>query len=432
MTERIAGVEMSWLVPLLLFAALFFVSRSGRPALGGQPRRQLGFGRATPAAPPWAGTGSWTGQVDGLLVRVDRSAGRTGKTVVGVSGACPWIGLGKESLLDRAAGAPAVPTGDAEFDAEVRATGDPLQVLALLDAEARLHVRLQVAAGTVLADGELRRKSTADAPAVDRLVRGLTSLAATLAPPPEGPAARLLTRLTTEPDARVRHHAVTLLLADPGSADEAARRALRDPAPAVRALGALHLGDPVALLELLRGDAEIALSVVDGLAATGRLALVAPALPRLRQHAHDGLRRAAVVASGTLRLPGALHDLRQVVPGGPADVVALVEALRRLGDPGAEPDLLPLVGAGDEGVALAAARALGEVGTIAAVPALHTLTEGWFGERRAVARDAIHRIQARAGSPDAGRIAVVEAQAGEVSIAEAQAGAVSIAEREPR
>ena len=98
--------------------------------------------------------------------------------------------------------------------------------------------------------------------------------------------------------------------------------------------------------------------------------------------------------------------------------------LSRIARPWGESTATTLLGDDEEAVRLAAARTLGAIGSIeGAVPALVPLRDKFMGGAlKDAAKDAILRIQSRAGNPDAGGLAVVEeGAAGQLSVVEEEA-----------
>lgn len=126
--------------------------------------------------------------------------------------------------------------------------------------------------------------------------------------------------------------------------------------------------------------------------------------------------------------PVSVASLDRLFPdltSGPAPLrAAILKALTRIERPWGEDAGLRLLDDREDAVRLEAIRALGHVGTIArAVPALVPLRDKFLGgSSKDLARDAILRIQARAGSPDAGGLMVVE---------EGAEGGLTLGERAP-
>jgi HEAT repeat protein len=110
----------------------------------------------------------------------------------------------------------------------------------------------------------------------------------------------------------------------------------------------------------------------------------------------------------------------------PRTAAASAEALEAIGDPKAEPCLLDAVRHEAAELRIAAARALGAVGTVKAVePLLHELdTKRLDGESRRALREAVSAIQSRLAGAEAGQLslAATTAEAGRLSLATPRAG----------
>jgi hypothetical protein len=226
-------------------------------------------------------------------------------------------------------------------------------------------------------------------------------------------------------------------LADPVDVEEAlARNARQDPQPAVRAanvraLAADFAGTP-ATREVLRAacadrDEEVALAAALELGPDG----------------HDTLRRLAGEAEGDATAAAAIAALGTALPADrllelfrsarrarrPRKVVACIAALG--GHPGAaavpglEPLLIEALAGEEEGVPVAAARALGAMGTAAAVSALR-LAEEKGGALAAAAGDAIGAIHSRLQGAAPGQVSLAGGESGQVSLADDAAGRLSV------
>jgi hypothetical protein len=207
-------------------------------------------------------------------------------------------------------------------------------------------------------------------------------------------------RLETEPGARLR--AVLELArefpAHPGT--RATLLAARDDASdEVRLRAAMALGEEgrETLLDLVGGA-----GTAD--AVTGRaVAAIGERLP-------EGL--------GEATLRRALDDTERS-----STAQACLEALGRLGRASAEGLMIEALRSRDSEVQAAAARALGRVGTVAAVSALHEA-----GLPRGVVRQAIAEIQARLPGAGPGQLSLATGEAGALSLAEGEPGRLSLAE----
>jgi HEAT repeat protein len=106
-----------------------------------------------------------------------------------------------------------------------------------------------------------------------------------------------------------------------------------------------------------------------------------------------------------------------------------LDALGRVGRPQHEDLLLEALRSDELAVSVAAARALGRAGTVAAVPALREATSsGVRGEMRSAARQAIAEIQARLTGAEPGQLSLAGAEAGALSLAGGEPGRLSLAE----
>jgi HEAT repeat protein len=113
--------------------------------------------------------------------------------------------------------------------------------------------------------------------------------------------------------------------------------------------------------------------------------------------------------------------------GRPQTAQACLEALALLGRAEAEGLILLALRSEDDAVARAAARAIGKVGTVAAVAALREAAEGG-GEMRRAARQAIAEIQGRLTGAEPGQLSLAGGEAGALSLADGEPGRLSLAE----
>ncbi|MFO0747286.1 MAG: hypothetical protein U1F43_16710 [Myxococcota bacterium] len=320
----------------------------------------------------------WAGEVDGVKVTVRTYLKGSGKNRMRFTSvecrypAVPDISLGKESILSRLLGGD-VAIGDDAFDSDVKLRGERGELLALLDDERRAALRDAAHSGWQLASGTWSRGAPGyQLDSLERTVRAGVGLSRALALRRGDIAALLATRATSDSVPRVRLAALDeLARSHRGTPAERAAfaAALRDPDPHLRLAGGRELGDVQVLVALLETS--------DG-------KVVAGALDALCEH-HQG------------------------------DAAALAAL--------SEPRLVGFVGDAREPVKLAAIRALGDLGSIAAVPVLVPLREKFLGgAAKDAARDAILAIQARAGDVAAGRLSMAEADArGAMALADARA-----------
>ena len=215
---------------------------------------------------------------------------------------------------------------------------------------------------------------------------------------PKDLAGRIAENLRGEPAEGVRLQGLLLLvreLPDHPATREALRAACKDHSPELRLRAAAALGEEgrETLLALADGEATD-----DGYAARALAALGA---------------RGAGLSAALLEV--ALHG--PLALGLSRTALICLEALGRRGRPASEGLLLEALGSGDPQVAVAAARALGQVGTAAAVPALRAVTPGWRSELGAAARQAVAEIQARLPGAAPGQLSLAPGEAGALSFA---------------
>jgi len=202
------------------------------------------------------------------------------------------------------------------------------------------------------------------------------------------------------------------------------------------------------VLAALIGDdsapAPLRAAALRSLAEASPYPKIAPCLARALTDRDEGLLEVAVTVAGEARDRSTLVRICGLAQtNAPRLAEAVAVALGRLGDSRAEPSLLNLLVHESTEAGLAAARALGEVGTIQAIEPLMSLAEGTRarGALKAAARDAIRKIQGRTGNAGAGRLAVVgwdDAEAGlslvdpggGVSLTEQRSGGVSSVEED--
>jgi HEAT repeat protein len=310
--------------------------------------------------------------------------------------------------------------GDASFDEQFFVGGQAPVAFAVLGPDARAPLarllRGQVDAGggdavsvdASLAGGriEVRVKengfSSANRERLPALVERVLEVARPLVIGSDL-AARIAGNLEREPEDGVRLRALGLLAREfPGhpATRERLRAALADRSEEVRLRAATALGDEgrATLLELVSRAADDA--------------CVARAVSALGQHLP------AELAEATLRRSLAAGVRRETA-------VACLVHLREHGGSGSEAVALEALRHGDEAVAEAAARALGRIGSVAAVgPLLETSGR----ERPGVHRQAIAEIQSRLPGAGAGQLSIAAGEAGALSLAEGDPGRLSLAD----
>lgn len=317
-----------------------------------------------------------------------------------------------------------VEVGAPSFDGAVFLQGQTSLALAVLDGETRRRVAdllggsargQQVRAS--MRDGVLEvwlRDRKGSVPSPKRLARALGAVldVARRLEAPRDVAAQIAANFNDEPEMGVRRECV-LVLAREFSQHPATRRTLRsalqDRSAEVRLRAAVALGEEgrEALLALVANEGTEdawAAGAVAGLAALG-----------------DRLPLAEVQAAlGRALAQGRTQTAR-----------AYVEAAARPGDAAAEGLLLTLL-RGDAWLAVIAARALGRVGTSAAIGPLREASASlWSGELGSVARLAIAEIQSRLTGAEPGQLSLAGGEAGALSLAGGEPGALSLAEGGP-
>ena len=317
-----------------------------------------------------------------------------------------------------------LPTGDAKFDAMLSVDGNRRHVLAVLDAATRDLAR------EIFADRRMGETSLAPGRTFKPPVHlGHGRLGVDCYQGREPRLERLLGRVLAFAEA----------LAPSGALEpRLAANVRRDPEPAVRLANLRELlaetrGHP-ATREALRaaladGDERVQLEAAIALGSEGREVLLQIAS---REWSADACAARAV------------EELRAALPAGQArDILAYALRTRRLETARACVESLSRRGTEDVdtfarvltlesgSLAAEAARALGRVGGVAAVPALLDAQRRLDGDedaRRAV-REAIAAIQARTSGALPGQLTLADDQGGRVSLPLDEEGRVSLAAR---
>ena len=398
----------------------------------------------------------YEGRAGPLSVRFDSPGGPRIVTRIRIAGPDEGaLTLRRETMgvaVEKRLGGQEVELGDPAFDAEVYVEGPSAKALAVLDAPTRPIV-VRLLRGRIDDDpqtpklpvaferGELRveirgRSVKATDALLPSVLQSLLEVSKRLCPPEDLPA-RLRDNLAREPLALVRlRTVVTLIREHPGqpATEEALRAALRDPDDEIRLQAAIALraeGRAVLL--------ELAASVT---ADDSRSARAVRALGRHlpRENEKDILERArrgrcletarACLESLAGRADAeSVEALAAVMVAEEDDLAA--HAATALGETGLPAAEAPLVGALDRGLPglrLAAARALGRMGTVQAVPALKAAAARYDDLHGAV-RQAVAEIQARAQGAAPGQLSLAQAEAGQLSLAADDAGRLSLTRR---
>lgn len=418
----------------------------------------------------------------------DAAWGRRAETLVEVMPTSPGIPA-EFSLFDRVSKSDAdlsepVALGDKLFDRRWGLTGDPLGILAAVDAECRALIgrcaQLSVSNGWVYLPVE---GHIIDPEALEAQIRHALTLARHLARglSRERRAERLLANLRLERSGHVRIKLTSSLFRHfPGSelidalldfwlveyereqrspvrlrvlklvveharpsekATQLLEKALLDPSPDIRLFATRHLGQEGLLVMSRVATTRFASEEtrIDALFLLGeraeadafRSALLACAkdsAPRVRRYA---LKR--LLDDPRPELP---EELVRIARGSDREAAEdLAELLGQVAGNVSEPALLALLANRSPRVRRAAVLGLGQMGTVAAVPALLEFAKPIIldGSLRELAHDAILKIQHRIQSGEAGGLSLIEAgeQAGALSTPETELGALSFRPSSP-
>jgi HEAT repeat protein len=369
---------------------------------------------------------------------------------------------GVSSSIEKAFGEKEFEIGDEHFDAAAYLQGAPTLIRAIFDAETRrataafLGGRVRVgtpgageqtlAVRTSLSDSELRveireRLFMSLRSVLPAVVREAVGLGQRLARP-DDLAGRLADNTRREPVAAVRLANVQVLareFATHPRTRETLLAALQDDSQAVRLEAAIALGPDGR--EALAGLA-IRDETPDRIASRAILALgadfpPAQALARL-QHAlqadRPAVARACIGIIGPIGSPEGTGALAGVLAGANAELA--VAAAQALGagtgaDAAAERALVEALGHESSAVRVAAADALGRIGTPLAVVPLRNCGGGriFEGDVGRAARQAIAAIQARVTGASPGQLSLAAGEAGQISLVDEDVrGRVSIEE----
>ncbi len=313
-----------------------------------------------------------------------------------------------------------VELGSPEFDARCFLQSSSPLAFALLEPETR-HDLVRVLRGHLpvdkwrsvgvrasLVDGVLRlecRDSLLASQNVSELLRGGLALARRLVAPEDIPP-RIAENLRREPEPGVRLNALLTLAREfPGhpARREALLAARSDESNEVRLRAAMALGEEGR--QTLR-DLASSETVDDACAARAVAAL--------------GEQLAGKEAAALLR--------RALDSGRGRTAVACLEAVGERGSAASEQGMLAALRSPDDSVHLAAARALGRAGTVAAVRDLRAVSERGTRELRAVARQAVAEIQSRLAGAGPGQLSLAGHEAGALSLAGQETGALTLTE----
>ena len=371
------------------------------------------------------------GRAGELLVRLE--AYHRGKNVYGTRIVIDGLGHGAGGLTlrreglstvfeKRVVGEREIEIGDPAFDAEYYVQGQTPLALAILDPETRKRAAVLLR-GQVAVDGaqwvevdaslsygrlEVDVKESGfsrNRRHVPAILEGVLDVARRLVAPKDVPG-RIAANLDREPEAGARLAGLLALSREfpkhPGTRG-ALLAARGDSSEEVRLRAGIAL----------REDGRETLADLVRRAGTGD-ACTARALGALGEHLSEEL---------------AVETLRRALGGAgrPLTAQACLEALGRPGRTDHEGLLLEALASDAAEVAVAAARALGQAGTVAAVVPLREAA-GRGGEHRRAARQAIAEIQARLTGAEPGQLTLAGGEAGALSLADGEPGRLSLAE----
>jgi hypothetical protein len=325
--------------------------------------------------------------------------------------------------------------GDEIFDRTFIIQGPAGMVFALLNAETRrLLLALSAETRLEIRLGELRAEEDSDEK-LPALLPRLLDAGRRFSQPPDIPR-RLAENVRRDPETRVRLQSLLCLIREhPGEAEtaEAIRAACLDPSPEIRLQAAKELG-PEGHDVLLK----IAESLVDDVLCADAVSALGPdlsfepaktILDRALDSRHLQTARACVEAFGQ-NGAAAVSPLVRVLKSESKELAAVaIQALEAIGSPAERLLILTLQRREERDLRLAAAAALGRVGTAAAVLPLEEVAQrSWVNrELRRAALQAIADIQSRLHGASPGQLSLAGGAAGQLSLAEAEAGQLSLA-----
>jgi hypothetical protein len=405
---------------------------------------------------------SMVGEVGSVPVRVDfererRGSGKSQHSVdvttfsAGGDGRIPKsLELRGDSAwrqLGRVFGGSDTTTGDRDFDQLTELPTMNAYVCAALSEPLREQLMAFVAEGASVSNGVITAKhenvEDPDRRWLGARIEHIARLAGQLGVTPETLAARLAHNAVHDAEPAVREQNLHFLLARETRApaelvSETARALLPDRNPVVRLHAARQLGaDGHPTLKALAADDAIDSALrarALGALHEGNAADIDDWIESFLLPGPPALVCAALGVVAARRLSA--HTDRVIALTSAADASLRVAATRTLGSlesPPIERCLLQLLAGEETEVQIAAAQALGTVGSVSAVEPLLPLTKGFGrGPLRDAARGAIASIQSRLGDVQAGRLSLVEhdALAGAVALAAAEAplgGEVTVA-----
>jgi hypothetical protein len=326
----------------------------------------------------------------------------------------------------------------------VRIRGDDLTLATVMTTEALASIRRggDHARNLSVAKQTLTYKSSAPASsarAIIELVRWLNEVARRLSVDQSRQPAQLLGATcdrTLAPAARAR--ALRLLqtrFPTEKSARSASLAVLHDPDHRLRVLAAAFLDRPEQMVEeIIKGemDFDLCLETLRYLVAKYPETMTSAHLGRIFAEGKTGIRRAVAKALGQLHYRPAVPLFALTAAQTDAETAsAIADALATIGGADAETVLAALLQRHEDTVCIAAAEALGAVGSVSSVEPLRHAGRGVFTSSalRAATSQAITAIQQRLGNVESGELSLVDtaSAAGNLAVVD-QAGGLSVAE----
>lgn len=303
-------------------------------------------------------------------------------------------------------------TGDADFDARVRVSGDDAHCVAVLDEHTRVAIRraagslkLRLDQRRLTLSGRERRFGGAR-PERDTIRAGLELVRELRLSEDEIPG-RLRDIAVQDSNGEVARAAYSILQRDFAGSDEAneaAVVALVSDEPGLRILAARDLGDEgrLTLIDIagdLRAGADERAWAITGLAERNAEGLDA-LLPELARGGPPVVSAAAVAAMAAISHPDIVPVCEDLLRGADEELqIAVAAAMQVSGDGAGELVLNELLQSENPSVLSAVVRALGAIGSIRSMPAIAPLAQRsyrWPHVKRE-ARHAVREIAARSG-----------------------------------
>ena len=392
------------------------------------------------------GSAALEGRSGKLIVRLERYNDGTRFVIEGLAPG--------QDLTLRLARADALQLGDEAFDVMIHTEGNATLAQAIFNAETRLRVRQLLTVGDRIVVSGARLQVDVPLPrerdpwseggykvlehdAVERLGTTLgraLAFAQRLARHDVVP--RLVQNARLDPDVGVRHRNLLTLIrayAERPEAREVLLAACDDENPQIRLEAARALGDDGidTLLDLASckwGDDSAAASAIVALGTRLPREHVQSTLGEALRSRHVETSRACLKVLGYHGGAEALETLTKVMLVEKR--VLALEACRALGtmDRSAERPLVEALQGDVSELRLAAANALGHVGTVEAVVPLKEAEAEYRDDRelRVATRQAIAEIQSRLSGASPGQLSLTGDDAGRVSLVEDEAGLLSL------